>query len=696
MGIFSFGKKNKKPVDTVVETVEEEGKKRLFLHISTMGWKSQFIDDDGKQIGPLGSWENKSDEIDSEQRVEDSIKDAVGSLSAQMRKTDQIFILLDGAKISFSDNKPTPLVAHIGLMARKFGEELINCPEVTFGFSEFPLIQGTIHEKRHGLYAFADAQIIRSTLALFDKEGIKVTEIIPKSYMMAQRSFATLDEPYGAIQMAAYSTSVVLINPFLGTIVIRHIPVGVLTLASAVAEKIHMDVSETLKALENGNKMDEVFGPNSSKHDQDTDSSLHQSLQAQAMQPHALLLIQDLNETLKYFTYQRVSGLPAKLEIFGEINRIAGMKNWLEKNLDAQLQAKLVPGPSLLEMFSQAARPMPCNLLKGSDKSLLTIGRNHFQYTENHGFIPLQEFNKQKNIPGTKKPSETKKQDSSSSHRRNRPGKPGAKRGGGRRNQRQKSSNDLTLSSIFAFFGGSDAENENSVTGEEELQQDKQYFAIFALLFFSLIYWGWSEVDMLQSKYNRYASSFIKQRQSLDKLVKDVRKQGSNVQGLASTENLTKILWTEKFLALARLMDNHIWLSNVYLGKEARTVAGANVESTKMVIEGHVLPSTIGHIRKIALYMDKILQDKTGFMSDFRTISFEGASLEGMESDAVINFTFLAWYDQNKRIESLKNSSTGELDASGKKKQPGLADMHNNINKHNQDLAPLIGGRTKR
>ncbi|MBF0195747.1 MAG: hypothetical protein HQL71_14395 [Magnetococcales bacterium] len=692
MGIFSFGKKNKKKQDSAVESVDIKVKKHLYLHVSPMGWKSLFLDETGKQVGPPGSWAENSDEVDNDKRMENSLKDVVQSLSSQLNKSDKIFLLIDGASVSFSDNKPPPLVAHSGLMARKFGEDLLNSPEVTFGFAEFPIVKGTIHEKRHGLYAFADAQLIRSTLALLDKDGFKVIEMIPKSYMMVQRAFIFPDAPYGAIQIESYSSTIVLVNPFLGTVVIRHIPVGVLTFATAVAKKIMMDVNDTLKALGQGNKMKEVYG-NKDKPDTKTDISLHQSTQAQAIQPHALALLSEFNETIQFFTYQRVSGIPAKFETFGEIDRISGLREWLEKHLDEQLNVKLEQGPNLLEIYSKAERPMPCNLLKGSDKSLLTIGRNHFHYTENRGFIPQKEFNKQKPLGGKKNESEKDQKDAKSSSRnRRRLNKSGGKGGG--RNRGGKSSESFSLSTLFSSFSKKGGRAEVSKDLDEE-QQDRQYFALFGLLFFAILYWGWNETEILQKRYNNYSASFLQNRHSHANLLKQVREVNNNINGVASTENLTKILWTEKFLSLARLMDNHIWLTDIYLGKENRQVRGANVESTKMVIEGRVLPSTIGHIRKIAIYLDKILQDKNGFMSDFRTITFEGAELEGMENDAIINFTFQAWYDKNKRIEFLQ-SNPDQIDISKKKKQPGLEEMKVNINKHNQQLAPLVGGKKKR
>ena len=103
-------------------------------------------------------------------------------------------------------------------------------------------------------------------------------------------------------------------------------------------------------------------------------------------------------------------------------------------------------------------------------------------------------------------------------------------------------------------------------------------------------------------------------------------------------------------MSLADNMDKAMWITDVYLSDEQRAVGGENILSKKLVLEGAVLPSTVGHILNIAQYIERLLKDEKFFMSDFRDITFEGAEIDASESDHVVRFTLEAWYDENKRI----------------------------------------------
>ena len=73
----------------------------------------------------------------------------------------------------------------------------------------------------------------------------------------------------------------------------------------------------------------------------------------------------------------------------------------------------------------------------------------------------------------------------------------------------------------------------------------------------------------------------------------------------------------------------------------------------KLVLQGAALPSTDGHILKIADYVEKLETEKRfNFMADFRDITFQGAAIDATETDPVIRFSLAAWYDEAKRVEN--------------------------------------------
>ena len=128
---------------------------------------------------------------------------------------------------------------------------------------------------------------------------------------------------------------------------------------------------------------------------------------------------------------------------------------------------------------------------------------------------------------------------------------------------------------------------------------------------------------------------------------------------MTSSGEIDKVLWTEKFLALAENMNETMWLTDVYLEVSKRTIGNSEIEEKKLVIQGAVLPSTDGHILQIAEFIERLEQDHAGFMNYFREILFEGAFLDREEADPVIRFAIEARYDATKRLNANISSSNG-------------------------------------
>ena len=119
---------------------------------------------------------------------------------------------------------------------------------------------------------------------------------------------------------------------------------------------------------------------------------------------------------------------------------------------------------------------------------------------------------------------------------------------------------------------------------------------------------------------------------------------------IASRVEADKVLWSEKFLAVARHLSPEIWLTDIYLADEIREFEGRKLTAKKLVFEGGILPSTDGHILRIAELIDKLLADNH-FMIDFRDISFAGAKTDVSEVEEIVRFVIEAHYEEKKRME---------------------------------------------
>lgn len=673
MGLLSFWKKNAKSADN---GAEKEGENTLFLHITALGWYSLFQNANGTFLGAPEFQDNLDLELAGDTRTEAVVKSAVAANGKKLRKADRVHILLEVTSIQYTDSKPTDLTATSGVTIRQYGEKLLNTKDVTYGFVAFPVGIGQGDAKKIGMYAFADANMIRNTLTLFDQAGTKVREVVPKILPLTLCSFPRPQQTYGSVQMGAFNTTLVLVNPILNALLVRHFPVGMLTLIKAVSERLNVSPEDALNVLSEKDLVAEVDPAG------DAANALQVGLAARALHAPLLELLGDLRESIEFFCEQRVAGKPAFLETFGASRRIRGLPEWLSKHIGIPIQPS---GTSLLELFATQPRPIACNFLKGSDASLLTIGRTSFHFTEDRGFISSKELARQKALadPNKGKP----KPASASQSGRNRSGsrrRPGSRRGGGRPGQPVG-----LMGQLNALFQKGGEQNQAEALYQEEAAQDRKHWALFSMLVFGLLFWGYSEYEMIEKRYRSSASSYLSARGENDQL-KRTAQSGQRLISLKGSGDMTKILWSEKFLSLAALMDNNIWLSDVYLSSAQRQVSGAKVESTKMVVEGHVLPSTDGHIDKISRYIDRLLQDKYGFMSDFRTITFDGAELEEEESDAIIRFSFEAWYDKNKRLEMSEELAREEAKQLGEKpRQPGLKEMQKNIKDREETLKNL-------
>ena len=655
---------------------EVQAGNRLFLHIHCGGWRSLSVNGDGSAVGEPASWRASALETDGRERIEEIVREAVRANARAIGQADGIALLLGGIGAQYSDNKPKTLHIASGATARKYGGVLLNSTDVTFGLTPFPPFPGDSKPQKHAFYAFADADLIRSVLALFDQEGTRISEVVPQANLLAERGFLDREGAYGALHIGGLESAVVLINHELGSVLVRTLPVGVLTLARALAGTMQQPVARAAEELARRDLLAEV-DPDAA----DGEDDLLMGMTAKALAPPLARLRRELRETLDHFAYQRISGLPEAMEISGDVEEVSGLFAWLQRWADIPLTRTET---ALIEQYAAMPRPVACNLLTGAEGSLLTVGRTQYQFSPQKGFVPAREL--AQNQPEAARPNEPAQSAGGS------PRGAAARRPSRRPPQRERRpSGPSFLQGLFASFGKGKGGGQTAATPEmdEGRRQERNFFALLALMVLGMLYWGFDRYEFKAKRHRALAGAYLAERNTNDRLNRLERVRHSLLP-VANADTVDKVLWTEKFLSLADQMSDHIWLTDAYLGREQREVSGAQVESKKLVVEGGVLPSTDGHIQKISEYLDRLLQDRDRFMSDFRTVTFAGAHLENFEDDAIVRFTLEAWYDQNKRIDGQGSGGSGAGGETGS--QPGLADMQNNIKSREKNLHKLATG----
>lgn len=658
--MFKFGSK-KQAVSP--DTLKEQPSKRLVVQLGTMGWVAGMQDGDGVAIGQPVRGEVAKLESMGQERIEKIIHQMVEEIGhSLLKEAEAVSVLVEGIGVVFSDSKQEGLRAASDATARMYGQRMLNAPTtqaVTFGQAPFgpdpergPQQEPESNDdaqttsRRPLVYAFADVRQVRSLLSLFDIAALKVTSLTPTIYPILRKAALQPDQTYGAILLGSHETTIILGHHNLHGILVRTSPVGVFSLAQSVSEKAGISIAD---ALENLSKRDLVakITPDPAAGDKGLTTNPYQA----GLEPGLRQLLQDIQESLEFFMAQRVCGKPLQLECFGELGRINGLERWLTKLLQLEI---ITAEKQPLQLFSQMCQTDDCNLLRGAETSLISVGKVKYSFSKT-GFVKTSTLATQtQGVTSVK----------SGAGRLRGGGRPGGRRG---RPQDKPEVVGFLPTLLAKLRGVAVADDVTAVAGEaaEESSAALRNGAVVLLTLAGLLlYWGYDQYLLQKKHHSARVGAYLKAREVNTSSLKATGGGPGSLAGAA--ENLQKLFWTEKFMAISQAMNQHIWLTDLYLTSAQMELAGAKVETKKLVMEGAVLPSWDGHIGRMSEFLASLSdQEKNPFMNDFRQITFRGASLDS--HDDIVRFGFEAWYDRNKRVDDNK-----------KKLVPG--DMSGNLN----------------
>jgi len=397
--------------------------------------------------------------------------------------------------------------------------------------------------------------------------------------------------------------------------------------------------------------------------------ALVQSSSERILGPMLRRFSQDILSTLEFFQDQRVSGCPASLEVFGATDRIKGLDDLLRFQLAIPAEPQ---GDRLLDALvdqSHAPGVLPGLRAGGTLNLLQHAGTDLKVGSMVYGFrnerLTLASAIAQDDVANR---SDSARQKAMVKGRRK----------GGRRGAPDQPTGGLTLSALIARLKGGTPDEAAVVEEGDRAKQERQFLLALALIVGGVLYLGYQQLEAAQIVRNGAVGQVSSGLQSI---ATTRRALGSDSLARRQGGEVDKVLWTEKFLLLSKAMNEKMWLSDLYLTSESRTVSGGSVETKKLVMEGAVLPSTDGHILEIARYINALQTiDNGAFMSDFRQITFQGATIDQSSRDTVIRFGIEAWYDSNKRIETQRSQASGGVTA---------VDAANQANRHyeNQEKA---------
>ena len=576
------------------------------------------------------------------------------------RSVGRVHLLLDDPNGAYIDLLKSNLAAAGSQALHEYAAELVGQPQVAWGQARLTEVDSRGMETRvMGIQGLVD---LNGYLTRLDEHAVKVKRLVPILDLIRRHlASGAAVGPLCGLYVAGRHSHLLLMHPEHGGALARVIHTGREDFVDALRSGMGIDEAEAASMLSKRDLLSGIAGAEGT----DMASEVSRSAVDRAIGGLAREFIASISETLDFFADQRRLGRPAGITILGNGNGLLGLDRLISQHVGVGAE---------IEVFDPFAafRAMPLedglNLLEETSSDL-RIGS--VSYRVHQGNIrSVEEIARENRLQAATTVPKTE-------------GRPRAsdRRGHGR--SRRSGQTGGLLSRLLPTrvrapgSGGAPATTDSAA-------QDRQVGLLAILLIMVAGYFGYLEIEdqdrRLRNQINILGATY---RANVD------LKKGRDEATRAITRGgeIDKVLWTEKFLSLAENMNESMWLTDVYLEVNNRTIGESEIEEKKLVIQGAVLPSTDGHILQIAEFVERLEQDKQGFMDDFREIVFDGAFLDRGESDSVVRFAIEARYDAKKRQTAVTRAQRPAASTLGEATQK--------VEERNKAQEKAIGGNTQ-
>jgi len=646
--------------------VEADSDNQLYIHVRESGWDAAVVSDGEvlQRVAQTGAIELDVPRAERLAKVFEDLGKSFGK--PEFKDMGQIQILLDDPDFVFVESRdhqlPSPTIGAV----RDFGLKNLGGSAATVAFRPYVKKPSASDEPAEGVYIISEVDRLRKNLGPLDTHALKIVSIVPVGDLLLDRLSREPGQGHAALYLGDFTSLFAISNWEEKVVILRKIPVGIMSLVQKVATDIGASINETKTAISDRDYISDQLGNRAVSAG---------TVQVGTAQGRALVellgdLTRPLKETIEFFETQHMGGEVQKIDCFGKISTIRGLSEYISNELGPvsdDVVEDLVPD------FVSGDTQIRMNLLKGADQPIVTVQKIAYRYVEDK-FVSEKDF-----VAARKEASKTEVD-------------PGAARNRGGRRRRGRSpgggnekSTRISVSEWLAKFRGKKSEETPATfaTDDGEEQNERVYFLAIVAVALGVLYAAWQPYDSITKTHSFAVSNFfsdiVQNRQFRDRIF--ANRSFTSAIPLESD----KVLWSEKILSLASNMSEAMWITDVYLSDETRKLGGNEVIAKKLTIEGAVLPSTDGHIERISEYIDRLLQDDHYFMSDFREITFEGASIDQEEQDHVIRFAIDAWYDENKRVEK-------STEAKSEKSGSPIDQMQRQVGDRNKEATDSLQG----
>jgi hypothetical protein len=609
-----FGGRKKNVTVTSVENT-------LYISVSASGYRIRSPGQRGDTRGevPAGTG------LERIEQLEKALADAAGNIAdGAAKKVEAVSLLIDSPLVVMRDRRDPALASVSDARAREVGAQLLGSRESSFGKTRF----ATAGAKRgsQDVYAFIDLNSLKRLLASMDQLAVKVREIVPLPYLLMRRALATGEGVYGAISVGGEDTTVCFAQSGTSTVVTRHLPIGIDTIVRAVASAQSVSQKEAMTGLTRRNYFEDL--PKSAK---DERSGVSLGAVEAALAEPVRALVREIRDSIEFLNVQLGIESPPIIELLGDAEKLPGFDDWLREAIEPE---RVDPGlGDLYEDFVSMERDTAINLLSGSAGGLFSTGKLTYEYRNNQFVVAEANSSGGSNVPRAL-------QSRAASRRRGR-----SKAGG-----------------LFSFGRSNDSGTRSTRGGQDD---ETLYRAGVGLMVLAVLYFGFGEVESKSKLHTGRYGTYLTTVASLN-----TEAGRAGVVGGAGTGPVQrvsdKVFWGEKFLAIGDHINNHLWLTDVFVTRGG----SARSSGQRLVIKGAALPSHQGHIQRISCFVRALTNDhpdgRPGFISDFREIVFGGSQFQGAGNDAetgIVTFELSAAYlGRSQMRPSLSAQAQGQLE----------------------------------
>jgi len=529
----------------------------------------------------------------------DSLRAAIRSLAPGERaQCGSVRLWPADPAIEIFDNRAVRSYGADQSSMAQLAERLLGAPEC--GFDSAPYGRRIENEAERRLISACRLDRARAYLAALGDLSIRITSIAPATVSWMAQPDAT--ETRAVLHIGIDDSLLVVSDAASGVVAQRHIRVGAHAFAALVSDTNSLPMPEAVREMAERDMVGRAASGGGAA---------------------PLETLADVaRETLAYFTESRLAEPPRVLEAMGAFSTVKGLDTLLSAALGIEVAAAQQNTP-----MAHAANAIDLNLLRGPDLPLFSDGTKEYRFKDNQ-------------LVGTELDERTQQ--------RTKANASGAKGGAKTNSKPPQKFFGLTLPQ----FG----------SGGSEITPAK--LAAVSLLGAGLI--GFLAFDFAISpasaRLARAGGDYDAAQSRIGALEAQLGKLRAAARQDAFTgDGADKILWAEKFAAVAAALPPSVWLTGANIANTDRRIGDIEVVTTKLVLQGITRAKSDHRLQDIAQFIQSLEQDEA-FMRDFRRIVFAGLGSPGGSDDAAANgvaFEVHAWYDENKRKATRDSAPSG-------------------------------------